>query len=540
MSQNEQTFDSHKKSEDITCSSLEQSLSEKFNITRTVLICVLIATGGLINGYDTGSISGIVNMPKFAEAVGNKVINYNPDSPKYEIKSWKSGIIVAGVSFGGLFGSLVFGKVSDKWGRRISLIICTSLISIATMIQGAGHKHWPVILIGRIISGISIGGISAVCPMYLSETSPAQLRAILVSMFQVLMTVGILIGEIVSLSSSYWKDSIGQYFVPLFLICAFSLIVLFGCVVILPESARYLISKGDIRGAKNSLSRITGLNTQNPVIQHEINDIQQSIEESKKDGEANWNEIFTFKNRVLYRVFLGISIMSLQQLSGINYFFYYGTSLFGDISNINPFATSIILGAVNVIGTIMCLPVIAKFPRRTVLMTGSVVMFIAFILFACLGSFALANSNGTVNPKVGSGMIFLTCVFIVGFAGTWAPVSFVVISEMFPQRIRSKGISLGVASNWLVNTVITIVSPIATKAIGYKYGFVFSFFTFISFFVVYFFVYETRGYTLEEIEEMFASGISARQSPSWISQKERVQDIVIEHSYINTLSNRLN
>lgn len=84
------------------------------------------------------------------------------------------------------------------------------------MIQGAGHKHWPVILIGRIISGISIGGISAVCPMYLSETSPAQLRAILVSMFQVLMTVGILIGEIVSLSSSYWKDSIGQYFVPLF------------------------------------------------------------------------------------------------------------------------------------------------------------------------------------------------------------------------------------------------------------------------------------------------------------------------------------
>lgn len=134
----------------------------------------------------------------------------------------------------------------------------------------------------------------------------------------------------------------------------------------------------------------------------------------------------------------------------------------------------------------MLLPIISKYPRRIVLMMGSAAMFVAFILFACIGSFALYDDANNVKSSVGGGMIALACIFIVAFAGTWAPVSFVVISEMFPQRIRSKAISLAVASNWLVNTGITFLTPTATEHIGYKFGFVFSFFTFISIFVVYF------------------------------------------------------
>lgn len=540
MSNPESTNVFNKENHELTISSSEQDSPAKINVTRTVMICLLVATGGLINGYDTGAISGIVNMPKFAEAVGDRVIGLNAESPKYEIPSWKSGIIVAGVSLGGLFGSLVLGKVADKWGRRNGLILCTSLISIATMIQGVGHNIWPVIFVGRILSGFSIGGISALCPMYLGEISPTPLRAILVSMFQVLMTVGILLGEIVSLITSFWKNSIGQYMVPLFLICAFALAILAACIGILPESARYLISKGDIDSAKDSLARVMGISSQSSTVESEIKNFQQAIEASKKDGEATWKEIFVFKGHSLYRVLLGISIMTLQQLTGINYFFYYGTYLFRQISDINPFATSVILGIVNVVGTLVCLPMIAKFPRRIVLMTGSAVMFIAFIFFACLGSFALVRPDGTVDPKIGSGMIFLACTFIVGFAGTWAPVSFIVISEMFPQRTRSKGISLAVASNWLMNTIITIVSPIATNAIGYKYGFVFSFFTFISFFIVYFFVYETRGFTLEEIEEMFESGVSARQSSSWKPQRRSSEDDALERSHIENMARQMN
>lgn len=511
--------------------------NQKINVVRTISICLVIATGGLIQGYDTGSISGIVNMPKYAEAVGDKI---STDPVIYQIPSWRSGLIVAGVSFGGLFGSLLLGKLADKWGRRTGLIICTSLISIASVIQGAGHNVWGVVLFGRIVSGFCIGGLSAVCPMYLSETSPARLRSVLVSMFQLLMTVGILIGEIVSLCASYWTNNIGQYMLPLFLICFFAIMILIGCILILPESTRYLISKGDIQGAKNSLSRVMGLPSGSVIIAREIKDMQLSINSTRETGNASWKDICTFDDKIMYRIILGMSIMMLQQLTGINYFFYYGTSLFKEVSNINPFATSIILGAVNVIGTIFCIPVIARFPRRNVLMTGSIVMFISLILFACLGSFAL-NKNGIVSTKVGSGMIALACIFIVGFAGTWAPVSFLVISEMFPQKIRSKGISLAVASNWLLNTVITIVAPIATKAIGYKFGFVFCGFTFISIFVVYFFVYETRGHTLEDIEEMFVSGISARQSPRW---KSRVpiaaeRDIKIDRAHINNIDQGL-
>lgn len=486
--------------------------ADRPNIWKAAFICLIIALGGLIFGYDTGSISGMVNMPKYIEAVGD----LHTESGTYSIPTWRSGLIVAGVSMGGLFGSFAFGKVADHFGRKWGLVVCAAIINIAVLIQAVANSSWPAVFAGRFIAGITIGGLSAVCPMYLSETAPSHKRSLFVSMFQVLITVGILIGQIIALGCSHWNGSKGQFLIPLTLICTFSVAIVVCTTLFVPESARYLIAKGETAKARQSLAKVMDISSNAEIIEREIHDVQQAVENDRSSGEATWGELFSRQNRVLYRVLLGIVVMMLQQLSGINYFFYYGTSLFKEISDLNPFATSVILGAVNVVGTLALLFFITKFPRRSVLMTGSIVMFVAFILFACLGSFALYDSDNKVKQSVGGGMIALACIFIVGFAGTWAPVSFLVISEMFPQRIRSKAISLAVASNWLVNTGITFLTPTATSHIGYKFGFVFSFFTFISIFVVYFFVYETRGHSLEEIEMMFMSGISARQSPSWV------------------------
>ncbi|VVT46306.1 uncharacterized protein SAPINGB_P001148 [Magnusiomyces paraingens] len=497
------------------------------SIIRVVLICTAIALGGIIFGYDTGSISGMVNMTKYIEAVGD----LDKTTNTYSIPTWRSGLIVAGVSMGGLFGSFGFGKVADRYGRKWALVGCAAIINVAVVIQAAAYQSWPAVFIGRCVGGLSIGGLSAICPMYLSETAPSHMRALLVSMFQFLITVGIFLGQTISLGCSYWDNSNGQFLVPLLSICVFAVAIICAVSLFVPESARYLISKDRVAEARQSLAKVMNIPINAEIIEQEIIDVQRAVEADRSTGESTWRELFSHENRILYRVVLGVAIMMLQQLSGVNYFFYYGTSLFKAVSNMNPFGTSMILGGVNVVGTICFLPIISKYPRRIVLMMGSAAMFVAFILFACIGSFALYDDANNVKSSVGGGMIALACIFIVAFAGTWAPVSFVVISEMFPQRIRSKAISLAVASNWLVNTGITFLTPTATEHIGYKFGFVFSFFTFISIFVVYFFVYETKGHTLENIEVMFMSGISARQSSSWEPLADDSTEIKDESSY---------
>lgn len=511
-------------SQDASSSSSSEIITtkEKPNNLRVFTTCTAIAIGGIIFGYDTGAISGMVNMPNYIQSVGEK----NPITDTFFIPSWRSGLIVGAVSIGGLIGSLVFGKIAERYGRRRAVVISSGLVNAAVGVQICGHKFWPVVFLGRIITGFCIGGISAVCPMYLSETAPTHQRAFLVSIFQVLVTVGILIGQLLAFGCSFWENSDGQFILPLTFISVFAILLCLAGIFYIPESARYLVSKNKLEQGAKSLGRTMKIPYTHGYVQQEIMDIQAAVEASRTSGNASWKELVTGKPKIFYRVVLGISIMMLQQLTGINYFFYYGTSLFKEISDINPFATALILGTVNVIGTIALLPVVSKYPRRIVLMAGSLVMFFSFILFASLGSFTLYDlETGLVNTNVGTGMIILACLFIIGFAGTWAPVSYLVISEMFPQRIRSKAISLAVASNWLINACITFLTPIATSSIGYKFGFVFSFFTLISFIVVYFFVYETRGHTLEAIEEMFASGISARQSPGWTSNNEKEDEV---------------
>lgn len=480
------------------------------NMFRVFAIGLTIALGGFIFGYDTGAISAMVNMPKYIEAIGE----YDPALGSYAIPSWRSGLIVGGVSIGGLIGSFVFGRLAEKKGRKNGLAIANILVVAAVVFQAVGYKSWEAVFVGRLFGGMAIGGLSAVCPMYIGETAPTSKRALLVSSFQFLITFGILVGQGIGFGCSFWENSIGQFLFPLLFIAAFAAPVTIAAVFFLPESARYLVSQNRISEARQSLSTVMNLPAGSQTIIDEVENIRSSIPVYTAENHVGWWGLLSSTERIRYRVLLGISIMMLQQLSGINYFFYYGTSLFKEISNFNPYATSMILGAVNLVGTVILIPIVANMRRRVVLMVGSIVMFVAFIIFSTLGSFVLYQPDGTVNNTVGAAMIILACLFIIGFAGTWAPISFVVISEMFPQKIRSKATSLAVACNWLVNAGITFLTPIATKAIGYKFGYVFSFFTFISIFVVYFFVFETRGRDFEEIEMMFTSGISARQSTS--------------------------
>lgn len=493
------------------------TFDEKVNSSKNVLICALIAIGGIISGYDLGSIAGMFEMPKYAEAIGD----IETGNSTWTIPAWKSGLIIGGATFSGLFGCLAFGTISDRLGRRLSLVIATSFIILASISQAVFHRFWVVVFASRLVSGFNIGGLSAVCPTYIGEVASGPLRPFLVSSYQLLLTIGILLGEIVAFGCSYWEYNSGQYLVTLLIIVIFALVLLTSIVFIVPESALFLVEKGKLEQAYISVSKATGLSTENSKVIEQIELIQNSVNSNRESGSASIKEFFSFKNRIFYRLALGISIQMLQQFTGINYFFYYGTSLFKEISTMNPFASTVILGTINVVGTFVCLPIVAKFPRRVVLMTGSFFMFLAFVFFSSLGTFALYNNEGNIITVVGIIMIILSCIFVVAYAGSWAPVAFLVVSEMFPARLRGTAISISVSASWLVAAILTFISPELNQIWGYKVGYIHTAFTLISFFIVYFFVFETRGLSLEEVEEMVATGISARKSPSWVGPNSR-------------------
>ncbi|KAF5103218.1 hypothetical protein D0Z03_000262 [Geotrichum reessii] len=341
-------------------------------------------------------------------------------------------------------------------------------------------------MMGRLFDGVAIGAFTVAVPMLISESVPSELRDACVSCFQFMITLGILIGNAVCYGFRHSTTNRG-YQVPIGIGFIFAFI-LFLALLVLPESPRYLASVDRIEDAHKALGRTVRMSPSSSYIVNEMRDILNTVENDKAEGDASWSEIFTGKPKIFYRVIVGIMVLSLQQLCGANYFFYYGTSLFKSIGSNDSFATAMILSGVN------------------------------------CGCTVLARL------AVGRAMIFFACLFIFGFAVSWAPLAYVVAAEIYPQRIRSKGLSLATGTMWLWNFCISFFTPMITGSIGYKYGYVFSGCVLFSLFFTYFCVHETQGVTLEEINDMYGSGVSAWQSAKHVKEihamhMEKLHDI---------------
>lgn len=216
-------------------------------------------------------------------------------------------------------------------------------------------------------------------------------------------------------------------------------------------------------------------------------------------------------------------------------YFYYGTTIFNSVGIQNSFVTSIILGGVNFGMTIPGLYVVERFGRRPSLIVGGLWMFMCFLIFASLGHFALTNADGTSNQGIGYAMIIFACLFIAGYAMTWGPIIWAVVGEIYPSRYRAKCMALATASNWTWNFLISFckfytyfqppmnclltnscpVTPYITSAIDYRYGYVFAACCFTGAVVVYFFVCESHGRTLEEIDTMYILHVTPWKSKHW-------------------------
>jgi len=478
------------------------------------IFCFMVAFGGFVFGFDTGTISGFVNMSDFKDRFGQ----HHADGTPY-LSDVRVGLMISIFNVGCAVGGIFLCKVADVWGRRIGLMFSMAVYVVGIIIQISSSTKWYQFFIGRLIAGLAVGTVSVVSPLFISEVSPKQIRGTLVCCFQLCITLGIFLGYCTTYGTKTYTDS-RQWRIPLGLCFAWAILLVVG-MLNMPESPRYLVEKHRIDEAKRSIARSNKIPEEDPFVYTEVQLIQAGIEREALAGQASWKELITGKPKIFRRVIMGIMLQSLQQLTGDNYFFYYGTTIFQAVGLKDSFQTSIILGIVNFASTFVGIYVIERLGRRLCLLTGSAAMFVCFIIYSLIGTqhlYKQGYSNETSNTYKASGnaMIFITCLYIFFFASTWAGGVYCIISESYPLRIRSKAMSIATAANWLWGFLISFFTPFITSAIHFYYGFVFTGCLAFSFFYVYFFVYETKGLSLEEVDEMYASGVLPLKSANWV------------------------
>ena len=483
------------------------------------MFCVMIAFGGFISGWDTGTIGGFLAHPDYLRRFGSK-----HHDGSYYFSNARTGLIVSIFNIGGLIGCITLGDIANKIGRKMALAVTAVIYMIGLIIQIASINKWYQYFIGRIISGVGVGAMSIFSPMLLTEVAPRHLRGTLGSMYQLMCTCGIFLGDCTNYGTKSYSNSV-QWRVPLGLGFAWAIIMI-AAMFFVPESPRYLMDVGKVEEAKRSIGISNKVHVDDPGVQAEIDLIAANIEAERAEGQASWAELFSPKGKMVHRLFMCCVIQSLQQLTGCNYFFYYGTTIFKAVGLTDTYQTAIVFGIVNFASTFVALYVVDRFGRRACLMWGAAAMVCCFVVFASVGVKRLYPDGKSQPASKGAGdcMICFSCFFIFSFACTWAPIAWVVAAENFPLRIKAKGMAIANSCNWLWNFLISFFTSFITGAIGFCYGYVFMGCMVFAWFFVFFVVPETKGLTLDEVNEMWQEGTLAWKSNGWVPSARRGAD----------------
>ncbi|KAL2217276.1 general substrate transporter [Thermoascus aurantiacus ATCC 26904] len=485
---------------------------------KAYLMCAFAAFGGIFFGYDSGYINGVMGMSYFIQTLeGLDPATTPPD--QFAVKSWKKSLITSILSAGTFFGALIAGDLADWFGRRTTIITGCGVFIVGVVLQTAS-AGLGLLVAGRLIAGFGVGFVSAIIILYMSEIAPRKVRGAIVSGYQFCITIGLMLASCVDYGTEKRDDS-GSYRIPIALQMAWALILAFG-LFLLPESPRYFVKKGNLDRAAQVLSRIRGQPQDSEYIQQELAEIvanhEYELQVIPQGGYfTSWLNCFKgslFKaNSNVRRTVLGTSLQMMQQWTGVNFVFYFGTTFFQTLGTIkNPFLISMITTIVNVCSTPVSFWTVEKFGRRPLLIWGALGMVICQFIVAIVGV-----TDGT-DPKAVSAMIAFICVYIFFFASTWGPGAWVVIGEIFPLPIRARGVALSTASNWLWNCIIAIITPYMVGAdegnLGPKVFFIWGSLCACAFVYAYMLIPETKGLTLEQVDKMMEE-TTPRTSSKW-------------------------
>ncbi|KAJ5548436.1 hypothetical protein N7513_005670 [Penicillium frequentans] len=485
---------------------------------RTYLMCAFAAFGGIFFGYDSGYISGVIGMDYFIETFEHLDKNAIP-AAQFVLPSWKKSLIVSILSAGTFLGALIAGDLADWYGRRTTIISGCGIFIVGVVLQIASSSL-GLLVAGRLIAGFGVGFVSAIIILYMSEIAPRKVRGTIVSGYQFCVTIGLMLASCVDYATQGRTDS-GSYRIPIALQLLWAIILASG-LFFLPESPRFFIRKGNKEKARQVLARVRGQPIDSEYITLELTEIDANFQYEQQvipDGGyfASWINCFTgslFKaNSNLRRTILGTSLQMMQQWTGVNFVFYFGTTFFTQLGTISdPFLISMITTIVNVCSTPISFYIIEKYGRRTILLWGSLGMVICQFIVAIVGV-----TDGQ-NKSAVSAMIAFICIYVFFFAITWGPGAWVVIGEIFPLPIRSRGVALSTASNWLWNCIIAVITPYLVDAdkanLGPKVFFLWGSLCACCFVYTYFLIPETKGLSLEQVDKMMEE-TTPRTSAGW-------------------------
>ncbi|KAI0480674.1 hexose transporter [Xylariaceae sp. FL0804] len=482
---------------------------------RSLAMGVLVSMGGLIFGYDTGQISGFLEQPDFLRRFGQR----QPDGT-YAFSNVRSGLIVGLLSIGTLMGALVAAPVADRIGRRWSVSLWSAVVSVGFIIQIASETAWEQVMIGRLVAGWGVGALSLLVPMYQAETAPPWIRGALVCTYQLFITLGIFVAALLNYATRYTlAGSAASWRIVIGIGWLWTLVLGLG-IALFEETPRFDYRRGRRDAARATLMRVYGAPAHHHAIRAQLDEIDSKLRaESTTARSRGWAaEVGAMFGapRMTYRILLGVGLQMFQQLTGANYFFYYGTTVFASVG-ISSFITQIILNGINFGVTFIGLYLVEHYGRRRSLIAGSAWMFVCFIVFASIGHFWLDYHHPANTPAAGTVLIVFAALFILGYATTWGPMVWTLIAEIYPSQYRARAMALATASNWTWNFLIAFFTPFITGAIDFRYGYVFAACNAIAGLGVWLFVIEGQGRTLEEIDTMYVERVPPRQSARWVA-----------------------
>lgn len=438
-----------------------------------IIISVIAAIGGLLFGYDTAVIAGAIGSIQ-------TIFDLSP-----ALTGWAASSAIWGCMIGVIFS----GFLSDKFGRKKVLILSAILFFISA-VGSSIPNNLTQFVIARLIGGVGVGIASLLSPMYISEIAPAKIRGTLVTLYQLAIVIGINLVYYINLQIASsgdaqwnldigWRIMLGSEVIPALLF----IILLF----FIPESPRWLASKGKIDSAKAIIEKINGQNKSAEL----LNEIQDSFKEER--GSI----LVLFTSGLRMAIVVGMFLAFFSQITGINAIIYYAPEIFKNIgfgADSAMFQT-VIIGTVNTVFTFVAIAFIDKYGRRTLLLWGISGMV------TCLGGVGLMFH---IELSSGPWLLLFILGFIASFAMSLGPIPWVLISEIFPTKFRGVAMSISILMVWIGVVLITQLTPILLEGIGGAFTFwIFMFNAIILIIFTYNMIPETKGKTLEEIAKMW-------------------------------------
>ena len=452
-----------------------------------IFISAVAAIGGFLFGFDSGVINGTVS------ALGKA----------FNSSSVATGFNVASVLLGCALGALAAGPLADKFGRRAIMIITAIIFAISAFGSGISESSAEFIFY-RLFGGLGIGAASVLAPAYIAEVAPPALRGRLATLQQLAIVLGLfaaflsnyLIADaagsaqnILMLDIAAWRWMFWAELVP-------AVLFLIG-VLFIPESPRYLVAQGKVDDAKAVFSKISDDNADK-----QISDVKRSLH---SDTKPSIRDLFIDNSKKVHPiVWVGVALSVFQQFVGINVVFYYGSELWqaAGFDESQSLFINVLAGTTNIVSTFIAIALVDKIGRKPLLLVGSIGMFISLsALTYIFGSAGLDEAGKlALSDNMGTFALIMANLFVVFFGLSWGPIVWVLLGEMFNNRIRGAALAVAASAQWIANFAITMTFPIMLANIGLAgaYGF-YALSALISIFFVVKYIKETRGKTLESM-----------------------------------------